>query len=334
MLELRDRATLKLVVPLPQEDARGVDAAGVRDTQVLTLAVLETVEQPLGLKVALPEKDVGGEIATKAAGVTVPLGQLEALPLAAGWSVLGIETPADSEGDSDALTVDDGARDSEGDRVKGDAEPVKDDPAGAQNGPILDVGRCVPSMELSAEPVRADGDTVAVRSAEATVRETDAVRDTEPVRDLVRHTESVCETEGVLLDRSVGSVPEGDSDEVLDTEDVAHPDAVAPPMNQAGAMLDVGRCVPLMDASGVAESGDRLPDSDDRRLGEPVLVTDPVRDTEPLRETEERVDTVRETEGDGEVVCACATRRNSDADTSAKRRRRSMSQLSRGWQRH
>lgn len=34
------------------------------------------------------------------------------------------------------------------------------DPAGAQNGPILDVGRCVPAMEVSGDADAADAEPV------------------------------------------------------------------------------------------------------------------------------------------------------------------------------
>ena len=88
----------------------------------------------------------------------------------------------DVEGDRDGNVAD-------GDCDKGDADPVNVDPAGAQKGPILNVARCVPTIELRADAVTNDGETVADDSAEGIVRVTDTVKVTESVGDTLEHTD-------------------------------------------------------------------------------------------------------------------------------------------------
>ena len=71
------------------------------------------------------------------------------------------------------------------DAIVADAEGV--DPAGAQNGPMLNVARCVPSTELSGEPVATtDGEPVADARPVAIVCVT--VGDTDCVKDCVTDT--------------------------------------------------------------------------------------------------------------------------------------------------
>ena len=123
--------------------------------------------------------------------VTVPDGDIVTLWLCDCDSV--------PDGDKDCVTDTVGDTDSDVDTVTdrhcvtepvsvaivGDADSV--DPAGAQNGPMLNVARCVPSTELSGEPVATtDGEPVADARPVAIVCVT--VGDTDCVKDCVTDT--------------------------------------------------------------------------------------------------------------------------------------------------
>lgn len=91
---------------------------------------------------------------------------------------LVIVTDADTELDSRGVQV----------RVLvslGETELESVDPAGAQNGPMLNVARCVPAMELSGVCVRCgDNDRVPDMRAVTSVRVTDPVLEVEPQGDV------------------------------------------------------------------------------------------------------------------------------------------------------
>ena len=109
----------------------------------------------------------------------------------------------------------------------GQAEGV--DPAGAHTGPMLNVARCVPTMDASGDAERTDGDPVRETRTVAIVCVTDGERDGE--RDCVG--QCVTDTEGVpdLQRVTVGEPVAIDRDG----------EAVDPAGLQNGPMLNVAR---------------------------------------------------------------------------------------------
>jgi len=165
---------------------------------------------------------------------------------------------------------------------------------GAQNGPMLYVARCVPSIEYSVDPdATTDGDAVADARTVATVGVTvkeglwdaDADPNTDPVTDSDAVPHSVACDE---LDRHGVALPESDAI-VADAVGVDTSGA------QNGPMLNVARCVPLIEKSG----------DNDAMEAEPVTVARPVA---TVRVTDGDTDTVAvrrtvTTVGDTDTVC-------------------------------
>ena len=144
------------------------------------------------------------------------------------------------------------------------ADAVGVDPAGAQNGPMLNVARCVPSMELTGVTDAMEGEPVLDAMPVATVRVTDTV--------CVSVTDCVGDC---VADRHSVALPDSDDCGVDDRHSVALPDSdaivadavgVDPAGAQNGPMLNVARWVPSTDASGEADA----------------TVADPVTDASPV----------------------------------------------------
>lgn len=92
-----------------------------------------------------------------------------------------------------------------GERLRGDAEDVGVEPAGAQNGPKLNVGRCVPRIDSNGDAERIDGDA------------DDDTRKVGSVGVIVadKHSDAVGEEEG-KLDAERQREAEGESDEAVE----------------------------------------------------------------------------------------------------------------------
>ena len=145
------------------------------------------------------------------------------------------------------------------DAIVADAEGVSR--LGAQNGPILNVARCVPSIDSSGEgDASGDGEPVPDACTVATERVTVSVIDVvgvgvpqpETVRDTDEHVDGVSDT---VDERHSVVLP--DSDAI-----VADAVGVDPAGAQNGPMLYVARCVPSIEASGDTEAMDGDADSD------------------------------------------------------------------------
>ena len=87
-----------------------------------------------------------------------------------------------------------------------DADALGVDPAGAQNGPMLNVARCVPSMEKSGDAVLIDGELLRDALTVGTVGDAHPDPNSEDVREGEEHADTVPERLGDGVARAVGMV--------------------------------------------------------------------------------------------------------------------------------